>query len=737
MNGCSGSLVGHCKFVEWSLLKHCLFKLINQSSEYMLARFLRFGISRETLILLYNLLQLLRKKTRSILSRIFSMAKPNNNDAPVEPAFDPTQPSVPISYPLKTLEELESRAYFDSFHYPFNKSSVPLESSSALLPLPSRPRILVCHDMQGGYVDDKFVQGGSNPDAYSIWHWYLMDVFVYFSHSLVTLPPPCWTNAAHRHGVKVLGTFITEWDEGRIISNKLLKTEDSARLYAERLAELAAALGFDGWLLNMEVKLDESQIPNLKEFVRHLTQTMHSLVPGSMVIWYDSVTIDGQLKWQDQLNGKNKAFFDICDGIFINYTWKKDYPKLSAEVAGDRKFDVYMGIDVFGRNTYGGGQWNTNVALDLIKSNEVSAAIFAPGWVYETKQPPDFQTAQNRWWNLVENSWGAVQKYPRSLPFYSSFDQGVGYHISIDGEQVTNASWNNISCQGFQPLLKHADEPKPDAIQVLVEESSYNGGANITFKGTLQDNAYFETRLFLGEHLLGGEPLQVTYSVKSEEGDSLLGLSLHFVSPLNDKPSVIIIAPWETDEPSRKFNKAIVPRLVTDSETSNTVRWRLYDSKVVMNGHILREIRAVCHRPKRSNNEFSAVLGHVLMKSSDQNSYLPCGTSWEVTPEFIQYGGDGSKSVSFKINWRLKDGITTFRIPRYNVYCMEKRRAGDSSAKYLGAAAVEAFYVSGLVVPPDVCSLKFIVQACGADGVFLELEDSPYFELEVEHKERL
>ena len=35
-----------------------------------------------------------------------------------------------------------------------------------------------------------------------------------------------------------------------------------------------------------------------------------------------------------------------------------DYPRRSAAVAGDRKFDVYMGIDVFGRNTYGGGQWN-------------------------------------------------------------------------------------------------------------------------------------------------------------------------------------------------------------------------------------------------------------------------------------------------------------------------------------------------------------------------------------------
>ena len=32
----------------------------------------------------------------------------------------------------------------------------------------------------------------------------------------------------------------------------------------------------------------------------------------------------------------------------------------SASVAGERKFDVYMGIDVFGRGTFGGGQWNVS-----------------------------------------------------------------------------------------------------------------------------------------------------------------------------------------------------------------------------------------------------------------------------------------------------------------------------------------------------------------------------------------
>lgn len=55
----------------------------------------------------------------------------------------------------------------------------------------------------------------------------------------------------------------------------------------------------------------------------------------------------------------------ICDrlsdsGVFqwiLFFTVQVNYPKLSAAVAGNRKFDVYMGIDVFGRGTYGGGQW--------------------------------------------------------------------------------------------------------------------------------------------------------------------------------------------------------------------------------------------------------------------------------------------------------------------------------------------------------------------------------------------
>ncbi|KAF5207519.1 Cytosolic endo-beta-n-acetylglucosaminidase [Thalictrum thalictroides] len=88
---------------------------------------------------------------------------------PSLPPFDPLKPAIPISYPLKVLEEFKSRSYFKSFYYPFNIASTTLPTA------PSRPRILVCHDMAGDYGDDKWVQGGTNEGAYAIWYWYSLD----------------------------------------------------------------------------------------------------------------------------------------------------------------------------------------------------------------------------------------------------------------------------------------------------------------------------------------------------------------------------------------------------------------------------------------------------------------------------------------------------------------------------------------------------------------------------------
>ena len=66
-------------------------------------------------------------------------------------SFDP-ETGMPITRPLKTLDEaLSWRQGFDFF----NVASVPLSEQGRKTE--KRPRTLVCHDMMGGYIFDRFV----------------------------------------------------------------------------------------------------------------------------------------------------------------------------------------------------------------------------------------------------------------------------------------------------------------------------------------------------------------------------------------------------------------------------------------------------------------------------------------------------------------------------------------------------------------------------------------------------
>lgn len=55
------------------------------------------------------------------------------------------------------------------------------------------------------------------------------------------------------------------------------------------------------------------QINNLEEFVKYLTAEIHQRIPNSLVIWYDSVTCEGDLAWQNELNAENRYILNqIC-----------------------------------------------------------------------------------------------------------------------------------------------------------------------------------------------------------------------------------------------------------------------------------------------------------------------------------------------------------------------------------------------------------------------------------------
>lgn len=79
----------------------------------------------------------------------------------------------------------------------------------------------------------------------------------------------------------------------------------------------------------------------------------------------------------------------MCDGFFTNYSWVKQNVEDSALAAGTRRTDLYIGLDVWGRNFYGGGMFNLQQVLWSFMhrffssaTTEVIAAIILNTYIY-------------------------------------------------------------------------------------------------------------------------------------------------------------------------------------------------------------------------------------------------------------------------------------------------------------------------------------------------------------------
>lgn len=111
-----------------------------------------------------------------------------------------------------------------------------------------------------------------------------VDTFVYFSHKLVCIPPPTWTNTLHRNGVKALGTILLEPQTRD--PERLFRHSDDALSFclATKLARIAEYFGFDGWLVNIEKPFAAASWDEqlLTAFLRQLRS---DLGVGKQLIW--------------------------------------------------------------------------------------------------------------------------------------------------------------------------------------------------------------------------------------------------------------------------------------------------------------------------------------------------------------------------------------------------------------------------------------------------------------------
>ncbi|XP_016948722.1 cytosolic endo-beta-N-acetylglucosaminidase isoform X1 [Drosophila biarmipes] len=532
--------------------------------------------------------------------------------------------------------DIDWRLYVQPLNTKIRSGAVYLERQADFVGSRRRPvteenrrELLVCHDMMGNYLEDRHFHSSEKYDDYRFVHWSAVDYFCYFSHEYVTIPPSGWLNAAHRHGVPVLGTFIVEAPG---LLDEVLATEESVSRTVQALTRLCQHFGFEGWLVNVEVTVPQRNVPNLYRFVRELTAATEARVPHGRVFWYDSVLESGELLWQNELNPRNVEFFRRSHGTLINYAWNEGHLERSAEQANREqspRHRVFMGLDVFGRSRKGG--FHSLETMEHIANNGFSAGIFAPGWAFETlsrfgyniKSPRGdeqvnsaFLARNEAWWARI---WPTLATHPySSLPFFTDFCVGSGRASYERGFRIADREqpFFNLARQSLQPSVPL------DKNAVHHFDEAFSGGCSLLV--TNYERAF---RLFVTDFELTRGVLLLGYAYKLNGDDGATNFDLLArVTALtrNDAELYVfcgeyggsIVAPqrcYLSPTPADGVLPRIHPKMPPDTRSLAT-GWQVRYYLVKFDGPVrVQDIGVKCQRPAESRTE--AQLGALFVEA--------------------------------------------------------------------------------------------------------------------------
>ncbi|CAK1362274.1 Cytosolic endo-beta-N-acetylglucosaminidase [Cercospora beticola] len=400
-------------------------------------------------------------------------------------------------------------------------------------------KVMLIHDYQGGYNDYESCQGQVVPkEQYSCNHLQFVETFVYFSHRLVSVPPPTWTNTCHRNGVIVLGTFIVEPGSNDV--EYILQQDESGSFWvARKLANMAKCYGFDGWLINIETPfpLLSWSAAKLEGFLRQLRD---ELGVNSKVVWYDALTTLNFIWYQNTLNYMNLQFAIAAGSMLTNYKWDPELAQSGKARAleSDLGLDnLYFGIDVWAQNyqqdrkhrrvtwprLFGGGT-GTGLGVQVLQELGLNAGLFAPGWSYEhfsdhnsavegaiwkgTPLPEDLacDCDPQRPHDTAPYQQHGVVEYAKAFPAGSStfFHTNFERAFSRNDDGVVNAFL------GFQNIQPFETESRPHAaqLQAKVHDSPSRCVLSIA---PLSQGAMSRSRIQLAKMAVAAlEPLKLT-----------------------------------------------------------------------------------------------------------------------------------------------------------------------------------------------------------------------------------
>lgn len=487
----------------------------------------------------------------------------------------------------------------------------------------------------------------------------------------------------------VLGTVGFPWGpgEGRVeqIREFLVKNEDGSFTVADKMIEMANFYGFDGWFINQEsYGCGKEEADLMVEFFTY----MHEKDPNIRIGWYDSMTTEGTVNYQDSLNPLNVGFFQnngktVTDEFFLNYNWDREstsFPELSkvdmsiktANEVGRSQYDIFAGVEVQ-QNAYN-DKFPVEHLLDEDGKLKLSLAMYCPNSTLSmAKDMEDFYKHDQKFWvggsgdpsnSNTEDQWVGLANYVadksaiNELPFVTNFNLGHGQQYYIDGEVSRTKEWNNRSLQDYLPTWRWIVQSNGSKLTPDFDRTdAYNGGSSLVIEGNLEaDNPnhikLYSTKLNIVD---GTTELTITYKTPSENNNMQVGLC--FGDNYDEENFVFL-----------------------DVENGTPGEWNT--AKISLGDYVGKAISAISLRfdSEEDINDFKINIGSLSVEESSKDKVLPATSKITLDDQLFH----NAQKAEARIYWEDVDGASFYEIYRVKP---------DGNREFIGATYNDSYYI--------------------------------------------
>ncbi|MGL4449957.1 MAG: endo-beta-N-acetylglucosaminidase [Sarcina sp.] len=535
-------------------------------------------------------------------------------------------------------------------------------------------------------------QGSDSENAYVFSYWQYIDSYVYWggtSKGIFLPPTPDIVDLAHKNGVPVLGTVGFPWGpgEGHVeqIREFLQKDGNGKFIVADKMIEMARFYGFDGWFINQESYGCSKEDADL--MVQFFTY-MKEAAPDLKIGWYDSMTTDGPVKYQDALNPLNVGFFQndgkrVTDEFFLNYNWdrpsssfpektKVDMSVDTAKSVGRSQYDVYAGVEVQ-QNAYN-DKFPVEHLLDEEGKLKTSLAMYCPNSTFSmAKDIDDFYKHDSKFWvggnadpsnTNTEDSWVGLSNYVadksaiNSLPFVTNFNLGHGEKYFVDGEVLREKEWNNRAIQEYLPTWRWIVESNGSKLQPDFDrKDAYNGGSSLKIEGKLEAKNPNHIKLYSTDLDINSKDLELSIVYKPTAKESNMKVGLCFGD--------------DYSEENFKF---------FDVKGGKVGQWN--ESKISLKKEQGKKITAISLKfdSKEDIENFKVNVGNISIKEKNSKSTLKASKSITLDQSLLH----NAQKAEAKIYWEDVKGAEF-----YEVY----RIKPDGKKEYIGSTYNDSYYI--------------------------------------------